>query len=54
MNIAEPAGKTEVAAENSLLPEWTSPQIVRIELKRTLLEAGSDIDGTLGSWTTIP
>lgn len=39
-------------AEVTTQPEWHPPKIVKIELKRTLFEVGSDIDfGQSGTWT---
>lgn len=51
MDTAIP-NKTQSIAEVPARPEWRSPEIVKIELKRTLFEGGSIIDfGMTGSLT---
>jgi hypothetical protein len=35
-------------------PPWRKPAITRIELKRTLFELGSDIDGQSGTFFPPP
>lgn len=50
MDIRTP-DETQSIAEVPARPEWRSPKIVKIELKRTLFEVGSDIDGgQSGTW----
>ncbi|MBN2148755.1 MAG: hypothetical protein JW726_15310 [Anaerolineales bacterium] len=42
---------TETEQEGQPAQTWQCPQITRIDIRRTLYEVGSDIDGGLsGTW----
>lgn len=41
--------ETPPVAEVPNRPEWTSPEIVKIELKRTFFNSGAAIDNMSGS-----
>ena len=49
VNADAPEVDVEHAAQNALKPDWRTPLITRIEIKRTKLSPGSNIDGFAGS-----